>query len=391
MGAHAYTLAHGIAGLGHDVTVLTEGASRADEYADGSVHVRALPRCSHRYWKLGRLLPMPWLRRSIAVWRALQRLHLQRRFDFIRFPDGYGEGFRHSFSPLAPFSVHLHGPASLLQRWDRREVPRVRARVETWMERRPASRAPLLVAGTHWFADLMAVEWGLDRNRIRIIRNPIDTEKFRPADQQSSATGKTVLYAGHLQWFKGVSTLAAAIPFVLADHPDARFQFIGNDTRTAPGGGSIRQHVEQLLAPSGALSRVNFLPPMPHAELIGHYQACAALVLPSFQEVYGNVVIEAMACGRPCIVTNTVGASELVSTGKSGFVVPPDDPEALAAAISRLLALPATARDEMGRTARETVERVSALPVISAQTVTAFRETLRTRRAVVANAREEAA
>ena len=135
----------------------------------------------------------------------------------------------------------------------------------------------------------------------------------------------------------------------------------------------MRRFLEDMLAPTGALGKVSFLDPVPHSELAARYRACAALVLPSFREAYGNVVIEAMACGRPCIVTSAVGASELIVHEKTGFIVPPDNPEELARAILRLLAMSDIAIDEMGMQARATVERTCAVSVIAAQTIEAYR------------------
>jgi glycosyltransferase involved in cell wall biosynthesis len=377
MGAHAHALAQGIARLGHHVLVVTESNGKPMEFWDGPVQVHALERNEPRYWKLGSLVPVPWVRRSFAVWNALKRLRRQYPIELVRFPDGYGEGFRFSWSPFWPYVVHLHGPASLLQRWDGRFVPPARSKLEEWLERRPAQHATLLVAGTRKFADLLAARWSLDPNRIRIIRNPVDVETFSASPAVPRPVERTVLFVGHLQWFKGPTVLAAAIPLVLAKQRNVRFRFIGNDTKSAPGGGSIRRFLEDSLAPAGALHSVSFLGPVPHSELVTHYRSCAALVLPSFQEVYGNVVIEAMACGRPCIVTSEVGASELIANGKTGFVVPPDNPEELAEAILAVLALPDAASRQMGVEARAAIERTCAVSVIAEQTVDAYRAAIR--------------
>lgn len=392
IGAHAHSLARAVAALGHEVVVVTEGAGAAERYRHGPIEVRALARRSPRLWKLGRWVPVPWIRRSLAAWRAVEALHRERPLDFVRFPDGYGEGCRFSFTPLAPFAVHLHGPASVVQDWDGRRRPKVRARVEAWLERRPAARASVVVTATRGFADRMASAWALDRSRIRIIRNPLDVEHFSPGPAAARSGPPTILFVGHLQWLKGLSTLAAAIPRVVARHPDARFELVGNDTASAPDGGSMRRYLEGVLAAAGvgtasrapcgrglaggAGGRVAFLGPMSQADLVARYRACAGLVLPSFHEVYGNVVLEAMACGRPCVVTSSIGAAELITSGDTGLVVPPRDPEALAAALSELLAMPAQARDEMGARARRAVTRACARPVIAAQTIEAYREAM---------------
>lgn len=387
MGAHAYTLANAIAALGHEVTVLTQSDDVDEEFSERSIRVLAVARGSRRQWKLARELPVPWLRRSLIVRRTLQRLQRQHRFDLIRFPDGYGEGFAYSFTPEVPFSVHLHGPASVLQRWDGRSIPPRRARFESWMERRPAIKADLVIAGTRWFADLMADDWGLDRKRITIIRNPLDVHKFRLPDAGTPDDSQTVLFAGHVQWFKGVSVLAAAVPLVLARCPRAKFKFLGSDTRSAPDGGSMRAYLEASLAKAGVAASVEFADPIAHAQLAVEYHRAAALVLPSFREVYGNVVIEAMACGRPSIVTRTVGAAELVQTGVNGYVVEPDDPASLADAICTLLELPPAARRAMGLRARETVVESSSAEKIAAATIAAYSQLLsRSRPASMAQA-----
>jgi glycosyltransferase involved in cell wall biosynthesis len=124
---------------------------------------------------------------------------------------------------------------------------------------------------------------------------------------------------------------------------------------------------------------VRFLDPVPQEELVPLYQACAVFVLPSLNDVYPNAVLEAMACGRPCVVTDAVGVAELVLEADAGLVVPPDNPEALAAAISEVLAMPASQRDEMGARGRRIVERVCATQVIAAQTVAAYRDAIRER------------
>jgi glycosyltransferase involved in cell wall biosynthesis len=381
IGAHTSALAHAIADLGHDVSVLTESAGRAQRFLDGSVSVHAVPRSSLRMWKLGRWVPVSWLRRSFTAWRVLRRLHRDQPFDLVSFPDGYGEGFRYSFSPVAPFAVQLFGPASFVQQWDKRVVPPVRARFERWMERRPAMHASLVIAATRRFADLVGHEWALDPQRIRIIRNPLNLARFRPAGMSASRREHRVLFAGHLQRLKGLEALAESIPLVAARHPDVEVQLVGNDTSSAAGGGSMRRFLERTLAQQGMLDRARFFDPVPQEELVPFYQACTVFVLPSLNDVYPNAVLEAMACGRPCVVTDTVGTAELVTEADAGRVVPPNDPQALAAAIAEILAMPAPQRDEMGARGRRIVERVCATSIIAAQTVAAYREVIRERAA----------
>jgi D-inositol-3-phosphate glycosyltransferase len=376
IGAHSSALAHAIADLGHEVSIVAEATSGSGCQADGLVRVHAIPRGSPRQWKLGRWLPVPWLRWSFAAQRALRRIHRERSLDLVVFPDAYGEGFRFSLTPFIPYVVRFGGPASVLQRWDGRSVPATRARVETMLERVPAARAPLLACASRAFADQISQEWSLDRSRFRIIRNPVKLDRFRPASPGFPRLTSTVLCVGHIQPLKGLYELVAAMPLVSQRHPGVEFTLVGNDTRTGPEGTSLRRVLEQRLQEHGVLNHVRFLEPIPQPELIPLYQGSSVFVHPAQNDVYPNAVLEAMACGRPCVVTRTIGNAELVAESGCGIVVPPRDPMALAAAISEILALPEAAREEMGARGRRMVENVCATSVIAVQAIHAYREAI---------------
>jgi glycosyltransferase involved in cell wall biosynthesis len=376
IGAHSYTLAHALADLGHDVSVLAETSSGSGLQTDGGIHVHAISSGSRRQWKLGRWVPVSWLRWSFAVQRTLRRLHSEHPYDLVEFPDAYGEGFRFSLSPFLPFVVRFGGPASVVQRWDGRPVPATRARMETWLERAPAARAQLLKCASRTFADQMSREWSLDRSRFRIVRNPLNIDRFRPAGSDFSRSSQQVLFVGNFQPLKGVHDFVAAVPLVAERHPGVKFQMVGNDTRTGSGKTSLQRVLEQTLREQGAQGRVQFLDPLPQPELVPIYQNCSVFVMPSHNEAYGNVLLEAMGCGRPCVVTHTAGASELVTESACGIVVPPNQPLALANAISEILAMPEHLREEMGARGRRIVENLCATPIIAQQATVVYREAI---------------
>lgn len=90
----------------------------------------------------------------------------------------------------------------------------------------------------------------------------------------------------------------------------------------------------------GSSPTVRRLAPLPHAELVREYLRSSVFCLPSLDDGFGMVVLEAMALGIPVVVTSTTGASEVVRPGIDGYVVPPRDPEALAAALLELYRRP---------------------------------------------------
>jgi glycosyltransferase involved in cell wall biosynthesis len=373
---HTSTLAQAVASLGHRVVILTQASMGPHYFTDGPVSVHALPAGPLRVWYMGRWLPVAWIRRSLAVYWALRKLQRDYRFDLVSFPDGAGEGFFYSLRPKTAFAVQLFGPGCLVQRWDGRRIPRPRARAEFHFERLPASRAPLLFSASQQFANEITKLWALPPERVRIVRNPLNVGLFRPLPQMRSGSGKIVLFVGHLQRLKGLLTLVAAIPRVARDHPDAHFVLIGNDTNSAPDGTSMRRFLTRELQRQGSAGYVTFLAPLSQPALVPYYQQCSVFVLPSLRDVYPNCLLEAMGCGRPCITTHGVGASELIVNGESGFVVTPNDANLLGEAISTVLSMPCSRQHEMGMRARAIVERVCEPTVIASETVKAYVDVL---------------
>jgi glycosyltransferase involved in cell wall biosynthesis len=374
IGMHTYALANAVASLGHDVSVIAGAKSRTVVDHKGT-KLHGVP-VGTRQLKLGRLLPVSWLRWSFTADREVRRLHRSNPFDLVVFPDAYGEGYRFALSPVAPFVVRFGGPATVNHKWDGRQSPPVRARVEFHVESLPARRASLTVCSSRSFAEFVSKEWGLDFDRFRFVRNPLDIVRFRPAEVPAVEAKPVVLFAGRVQPLKGAGDLAAAIPAVLRAVPNARFMIIGHDTKTAPDGTSFRAYLEKDLRNAGASDRVEWVKGIPQDELIPLYQRCAVFVLPCRNDVYPNSTLEAMGCGAPCIVTSTTGTSELVTRADAGRVVPPADTPALAAAIVELLKLPAEARVAMGGRARRVVESLCAPSVIGANAVNVYREAI---------------
>ncbi|MBE5039345.1 glycosyltransferase family 4 protein [Ructibacterium gallinarum] len=86
-------------------------------------------------------------------------------------------------------------------------------------------------------------------------------------------------------------------------------------------------------------------------------QEVHCLVHPSYHEGMSNAVLEASACGRPCLCSDIAGCREIVEEGMTGFLFPPGDTEALIAAIERFLQLPVEIQKKMGENARKKVAR----------------------------------
>jgi len=187
-----------------------------------------------------------------------------------------------------------------------------------------------------------AAEFGMDEARITYIPNFIAA----PPVPASDAPGRHILYAGRLERVKGVHTLIAAYAASAARE---------STDLVIAGDGEARATLEREVA-ARHLPRVRFTGHLPPAELGSLLDGALCVAVPS--EWYENAplsVLEAAARGRAVIVSDMGGLPELVRPGETGVIVPAADVAALAAAIDRLAADPALAR-EMGRNARAFME-----------------------------------
>jgi glycosyltransferase involved in cell wall biosynthesis len=141
---------------------------------------------------------------------------------------------------------------------------------------------------------------------------------------------------GRLQPWKGQHVLLKAAPAILAAHPRARIVVIGG----AVGGFSAAypRELEELARTLGIHDRVTFLGQRPDVAAL--LPGLDVFVMASFGEPFGLVTVEAMAAGVPVVATAAGGTLEIVDDGRTGVLVPVDDPAAMAAAIDGMLSDP---------------------------------------------------
>ncbi|PJE99613.1 glycosyl transferase family 1 [Streptomyces carminius] len=216
------------------------------------------------------------------------------------------------------------------------------------------------------------------RARWAVVPNGVDTERFHPADGPAGdvrAAARAVLpgldglppdaplvvCVGRLCRQKGQDVLLRAWPEVAARVPGARLVLVGDGpARRALG----------AAAPGGVLFAGAAADPAPW------YAAADAVVLPSRWEGMALVPLEAMACGRPVVVTDVAGAAESLPPGGADHcLVPPDDPGALAGALAALLADPELCGG-LGRRAREHVRAAHDVRRTAARVMELYDEVL---------------
>lgn len=153
-----------------------------------------------------------------------------------------------------------------------------------------------------------------------------------------------ILFVGRLVPGKGADILLRALPAVLTAQPDA--------TLTLVGGGPERENLAALARRLDVLECVTFVGPLPHAALAERYRRAAALVLPSREEGFGLVLVEAMGCGCPVVASDIPSLRDLLLGGQAGRLFRAGDAVDLACALTGLLADEA-ARFALGARGRE--------------------------------------
>lgn len=186
------------------------------------------------------------------------------------------------------------------------------------------------------YRDTFARAWR--RDDIVWAPNVTDVGLYREAAASAAPTPwlapgeRGLLFVGRLSRPKGIWDLFDAIPAVLAGHPEARFLLCGV-AETEAQEPVLRAEV----ARRGYAERVTFLGPLHGLEKARVWVSASVFVSPSRAEAFPLVIPETMAAGVPMVVTAVGAIPDFVKDGEDGFLVPPRDPAALAAAVNRLL------------------------------------------------------
>ncbi len=183
---------------------------------------------------------------------------------------------------------------------------------------------------------------GIPGDRISVVPNGVDQDRFHPipmkeARQRCGLPGpgekEIILFAGYLTYRKGIDRLVEVLPDIFMEHRNAMLVIMGE--------GPLERRLRRKVKEQGFTDRVLFRKNIPHGEMPYWENAADVVVLPSLAEGRPNVVIEAMACGRPVVSTTVSGIPELMQTGISGILIPPRENVSLVEAVGEVLSDPA--------------------------------------------------
>jgi D-inositol-3-phosphate glycosyltransferase len=227
-------------------------------------------------------------------------------------------------------------------------------------------------------ADLIRL-YGARPSRISTVPRGVDTQLFAPGDKARArrALGWSdeefiVLQLGRIEPGKGIDNVIAAMA-LLPQALRARLVIVGGETREPDERATPEiARLRALAHAAGIGARVSFTGQRRRDELPDHYVAADVFVTTPVREPFGITPLEAMACGTPVIGSAVGGIRHTVAQGVSGWLVPPQDPEALAAQLVRLRAHPQVALS-LGRGGVQRVRTLFTWDRVAAELVAVYR------------------
>lgn len=263
-----------------------------------------------------------------------------------------------------------------------KEQRETQLRVET--EREIMSFADRLIAANPLEKAQMIWLYGADPAKIEVIPCGVDLKLFHPIPRDEAKAylempqdHRMVLFVGRIEPLKGIDVLIEAMALLLKDKDELRDEvclcIIGGDP-DADADTLNREisRLQRMRETLGIADVVTFLGKRAQDTLPYHYSAAEVCVVPSHYESFGMVALEAMACGTPVIASKVGGLTFTVRDGRTGFLVPSDDPRALADQLSLLLT-DGNLRRTMGQQAVQLSERYS-WSIVAGQVVAAYRD-----------------
>ncbi|MEM1093159.1 MAG: glycosyltransferase family 4 protein [Bacteroidota bacterium] len=289
---------------------------------------------------------------SVKAASPLVRLAEEHKYDqvfHVQWPTAIAGLWARQRSTIERVFVAAHGRELLLSPLP---TPPLRWGYDT-VRRRVLRTADGLFPVSRYTAGLLH-DLGVAPARVRVAANGVDPERFAPADASALRSrlglkGRRILLSMcRLVGRKGVDTMLEALPAIIRQHPDVVYLIGG----TGPTEATLQQQVDD----AGLSAHVRFLGRVPDADLVSYYNLCEVFVMvprsaPPDVEGFGLVYLEAGACGKPVVGSTAGGIPDAIDDGETGHLVPPDQPDTLAATLIALLDYPEQAT-AMGATAR---------------------------------------
>ena len=237
---------------------------------------------------------------------------------------------------------------------------------QSFLGKYPLRVADRVISTTNSYATTSRSLWDID---VDVVPNAVDIDRFNPQNKGDFIRDKFVeddeplaLFVGRLVPHKGIGILIRAL------------EYLQNGKLLIIGDGPYLNWLKQLTKKLNLEERVVFVGPISDYWLPAYYAATDVVVLPSTSrlEAFGIVGLEAMASGKPLVLSDIPGVRDVISSDE-GFIVEPLDPEAIAHALEKIWDYPENAK-QMGLKGRERVVSMFSWEKVSKDVEKIFKE-----------------
>ena len=377
-GAYVYYLSHSLQKLGHTIHVVARDEQDSERTINGiQVHyIKGVGNALTRYWRFAR-----------SASKRITELNKQNGIDII-----------HSNLPLVPSfaipkdsakaivcAVHStwKGEAIVTKRDNPKELnPNEKSMLRfnfvlRSYEKKLMKRSDALIAVSKYTVNELTDLYGIDKNKIHVIYNGVDIERFKPRPNRAELRQefglekdqKVVLFVGRLYHRKGIDTLLRSVPPVLKEYSNVKFVISGTGFKQKEE--SLRNLAKEL----DIEDHVKFLGYVPDDKLPFLYSASDIFVLPAIYENFPFAILEAQSTGLPVISTKVGGIPEFLVDNQNGYVIEPRDPTQLTQKVLALLQDPKLA-EEMGDRGRKLIEEKFDWRLITGQVIDLYHKVL---------------
>lgn len=269
---------------------------------------------------------------ALGSYRTVRRLCREQDLRVIDSHFGYPDGYA----------------ATLLGRWLGLPVSITLRGTEPRHSRIPTLR-PLLIKALRRAQRIITVSeslrrhalgLGIDGDKITVVGNGVDTEKFFPMEQRQArqawglpVDGRYLITVGGLVERKGFHRVIEVLPTLREQYPDLHYLIVGGPSAE----GDWTGHLRAMVCEAGLVNCVHFMGPVVHDRIRELLSAADLFVLSTRNEGWANVLLEAMACRLPVVATDVGGNAEVVNSTELGCIVPFDDRQALRDALAMAL------------------------------------------------------
>lgn len=332
-----------------------------------SVEMLELDRLLRWHARFGQFAAVPGLRRHLAAaWAIWEQAGFGEDADIVEACDWGLLFVPPAIEAKRPLVVQCHGSVGQIGQHDPIAGEETQDILTRLLE-----AAVLATADTIQTSSRAEVAyWRSETGREASMTRPAWDAPSGPPPREIGDRG---LVVGRVQRWKGPQVVCEALGRMGGRAP--LIDWVGRDTAWGRRDGSTSAHLAAAYPGVWGEKIVRHVPIAP--EEVRRLQSGALFnLVPSTWDAFNFTAVEALASGRPTIVSGGAGASELIEDGVNGFIFPSGDSEMLAAAIDRVLSASAGRLADIGRAAQETVRRVLNPASVAAQRLAIYRRTI---------------